>query len=59
MINTHMPEALDEQGWGSLKDRYCELRGWDVDTGRPTRANLEALDMKGIADQLDGAGKLG
>ena len=58
MISTHMPEALDEKEWESLKDRYYELRGWSVDTGRPTRANLEGLDMKDIADQLDGAGKL-
>ncbi|MEE8397734.1 MAG: aldehyde ferredoxin oxidoreductase N-terminal domain-containing protein [Desulfobacterales bacterium] len=58
MISTHMPEALDNAKWEALKDRYYELRGWSIDTGRPTRANLEALDMKDVADQLDDAGKL-
>jgi aldehyde:ferredoxin oxidoreductase len=59
MISTHLPEAFDPVQWESLKDRYYALRGWNVDTGHPTRANLEALGMKDIADKLERAEKLG
>jgi aldehyde:ferredoxin oxidoreductase len=54
-----MVEPLDRERWKLLKDRYYELRGWNVDTGRPTRAKLEELGMKGVADKLQSAGKLG
>jgi len=59
MISTHLPEALDPEQWESLKDRYYALRGWNVDTGRPTRKNLEALGMRDVADKLASAGRLG
>ncbi len=52
-------EALDRGKWEALKDRFYELRGWSADTGWPTRAKLESLDMKNIADKLESAGKLG
>jgi len=52
-------KPLDREKWESLKDRYYTLRGWDVATGRPTRATLEALDMKAVAVGLEKAGKLG
>jgi len=35
-------------------DHYYELRGMDVETGLPTRSTLESLDMKDIADDLEG-----
>jgi len=47
-----MPEALDRDKWEALKDRYYALRGWNVDTGRPTRKKLEELGMKSVADRL-------
>jgi len=63
VINVHAPEKLpaplDREKWDALKDRYYELRGWNVDNGRPERAILESLDMKDVADKLEGAGKLG
>ncbi|MFC2030890.1 aldehyde ferredoxin oxidoreductase N-terminal domain-containing protein [Chloroflexota bacterium] len=43
----------------ALKDRYYALSGWDVKTGRPTRANLEALDMADVAELLEQEGYLG
>jgi aldehyde:ferredoxin oxidoreductase len=62
VVKVHAPEKisapLDKEKWEALKDRYYDLRGWDVDTGRPTRENLENLDMKDIADKLESAGKL-
>jgi aldehyde:ferredoxin oxidoreductase len=53
-----LSEPLDRKKWEPLKERYYELRGWDAATGRPTRARLEALDMKDVADGLETAGKL-
>ncbi len=50
---------LDREKWEALKDRYYELRGWNVETGRPTRAKLEALGLKAVADRLAAAGRLG
>jgi len=47
-----MPEALDRAKWEALKDRYYELRGWDIATGHPTREKLESLGMKDVADRL-------
>ena len=54
-----LSEPLDRAQWEALKDRYYELRGWDVNTGRPARAKLEELGMKDVADKLQNAGKLG
>ncbi len=42
-----------------VKDRYYELRGWNVNTGRPTRAKLEELGMKDVANKLQSDSKLG
>jgi len=49
---------LDKDKFEALRDRYYELRGWDVKTGRPTRAKLEELDLKDAANDLETAGKL-
>jgi len=54
-----LAQPLDEAEWEALKDRYYELRGWDVGTGWPARARLEELGMKVVADRLQNAGKLG
>ncbi len=35
-----------------LTEYYTE-RGWDSETGKPTRARLEALGLKNIADQME------
>jgi aldehyde:ferredoxin oxidoreductase len=39
-------------------DCYYELRGWDKKTGIPTRRELEGLNLKYIADELERMGKL-
>lgn len=63
VIKVHAPEKISEplerEKWEALKDRYYALRGWNVETGRPERAILESLDMKDVADKLEGEGKLG
>jgi aldehyde:ferredoxin oxidoreductase len=34
-------------------DKYFEFCGWDVETGIPSRAKLEELDLGWVADQLE------
>ena len=54
-----LPEPLDRARWEDVKDRYYQLRGWNVDTGRPTRPKLEQLGLGDVADVLETAGRLG
>jgi aldehyde:ferredoxin oxidoreductase len=42
-----------------LKREYYALRGWDPNTGYPTRDKLESLGLGRIADDLAAMGKLG
>ena len=51
--------AIDKTQFEALKDRYYALRGWNVVNGWPTRAKLEELGLKDVADKLAGAKKLG
>jgi aldehyde:ferredoxin oxidoreductase len=41
-----------------LLDQYYEARGWDKLTGYPTRATLENLGLKPVADDLEKIDKL-
>ena len=43
---------LDRAKFEELLRAYYELRGWDPETGVPTRAKLEELDLKDVADAL-------
>jgi len=49
---------IDKAQFEALKDRYYTLRGWDVNTGWPTRTKLEELGLKNVADELASIGKL-
>ena len=51
-------KALDREKFAVLLDEYYKLRGWDPETGRPTRAKLEELDLADVADQLAERGLL-
>ena len=42
----------------ALKDRFYKLRGWNVNTGWPTRTKLEELGLKDVADELASIGRL-
>jgi len=42
-----------------MLDDYYKLRGWDVKTSFPTRAKLEELGLKEIADELEKLDKIG
>jgi aldehyde:ferredoxin oxidoreductase len=55
----NLGEPLDRKQWEAMKDRYYALRGWNKENGRPTRASLEKLEMKSVADRLEKEGRLG
>ncbi|MGE5623522.1 MAG: aldehyde ferredoxin oxidoreductase C-terminal domain-containing protein, partial [Methanocella sp.] len=40
------------------KDMFYEVLGWDKQTGSPTRATLERLGLKSVADDLAKKGLL-
>ncbi len=44
--------GLDRERFAKLLDEYYTLRGWDPETGRPTRARLEELALSDVADEL-------
>jgi aldehyde:ferredoxin oxidoreductase len=45
--------AMDRSNFEVMKDRYYQLRGWDLTTGVPTRDTLESFDLKDVADILE------
>ena len=51
-------EAFTQEILDSMLDNYYELRGWDKKTGIPTRAKLERMSLKSVADELEKLGKL-
>jgi len=45
--------VVDREGFERMKDEYYQLRQWDVATGLQTRAKLEELELKDIAQGLE------
>jgi aldehyde:ferredoxin oxidoreductase len=41
-----------------MKGEYYVIRGWDAPTGLQTRASLEGLGLKDVADDLERRGLL-
>jgi len=58
-FSERLSEPLDRERWEILKDRYYKLRGWDVNTGWPTKAKLVELGLKDVADKLQNTGRIG
>jgi aldehyde:ferredoxin oxidoreductase len=56
---TNPPFFLDKTQFENWKTLFLQLEGWDTKTGWPTRATLEGLGLKNVADTLQAAGKLG
>jgi aldehyde:ferredoxin oxidoreductase len=44
--------VLDYDEWRQAVDTYYAMCGWDVETGYPTRAKLEALGISWVADEV-------
>ena len=51
-------ETITKAELDIMLDAYYEARGWDVETGTPTREKLEELGLKNIADALAELNKL-
>jgi aldehyde:ferredoxin oxidoreductase len=45
-------QRLDVDRFKGVMDDYYRLRGWDVDTGWPTRERLAHLDLEGVYDDM-------
>lgn len=50
---------LDRARFLKILDTYYELRGWNPANGWPTRAKLEELGLREVADELEAIGRLG
>jgi aldehyde:ferredoxin oxidoreductase len=50
---------LDRKGVEQFKTNFYKLEGWDAEKGWPTKATLEGLGLKKVADTLASKGKLG
>ena len=51
--------VVDRGKFDHILDEYYEDRKFDVKTGLPTRAGLDDLGLKDIADDLEARGRLG
>jgi aldehyde:ferredoxin oxidoreductase len=54
-----MGRSLDKKKFEEWKTIFYRLEGWDTQSGWPTRKTLEGLDLGGVADALQAAGRLG
>lgn len=50
--------TVDVDKFNTMVDTYYEERGWDKETGRPTRSKLEELDLGNVAETLENEGTL-
>lgn len=50
---------IPKEKYDLMLDEYYEARGWDKETGWPTRQKLEELGLKYVADDLEGVGRPG
>ena len=50
--------VVDIDKFEKMKSEYYGLRGWDIETGLPTRSKLEELGLKDVAADLAGRGLL-
>jgi aldehyde:ferredoxin oxidoreductase len=50
---------LDRAKVEDFKTRFYKFEGYNPETGYPTRATLEKMNLKKVADALQSKGKLG
>jgi aldehyde:ferredoxin oxidoreductase len=51
--------VLDRDKFDDFKTLFYQLEGWDIKSGWPTRATLESLGLKNVANLLQSKEKLG
>jgi aldehyde:ferredoxin oxidoreductase len=49
--------VVDRNEFENLKSEYYTLRGWDVESGTPSRSKLADLDLNDIANEMSGLKK--
>jgi len=54
IISSNHTQPIQRDAFEKAKTDYYEIRGWDPETGLPTRDTLLDLDLHDIADQLCG-----
>ncbi len=52
-------EYCDPVQYNQMLDEYYRRRGWDIDSGLPTRETLAALNLPAVADDLAALQRLG
>jgi aldehyde:ferredoxin oxidoreductase len=57
-IISRVGAVVEKDKFEQMKTEYYNLRGWDIDSGFPTRVKLEELRLKDVADELAGRGLL-
>jgi len=55
-IISRLGTVLDRGEFEKMKDDYYRLRGWDIETGFPTKARLKELGLGDIINDLEGLG---
>jgi aldehyde:ferredoxin oxidoreductase len=50
-------EFIDQNKWEKMLEDYYELRGWDKNTGIPTKGRLKALGLNEVVEELEKMGK--
>ena len=50
--------VVDMEEFEKMKTEYYGLRGWNVESGLPTSAKLEDIQLKDVAADLAGRGLL-
>ncbi len=50
--------VVNRDEFEKLKDEYYELRGWESESGLPTKAKLEELQLQDVASDLESRGLL-
>jgi aldehyde:ferredoxin oxidoreductase len=57
-IISRLGKALDRDEFEGMKNEYYRLRGWDAETGYPTKEKLQELGLGGVAGDLEEQGGL-
>jgi aldehyde:ferredoxin oxidoreductase len=56
MEGPYKGETFTEEILNKMLDYFYEFRGWNKQTGVPTREKLEELELGYVADQLENLG---
>jgi aldehyde:ferredoxin oxidoreductase len=55
-IISRVGEVVDRNEFEKMKTEYYGYRGWDIETGLPTKAKLEELELRDVAADLSKRG---